>query len=398
MWAVDVSRTGPWTATVGTTTEFTINVTQNGDGPGTGGFANGQVIVTDILPDGMTFDTVGADVTGVDWSCTETGVGVDPGAFTCIYEIATDYDYDTGTGAFAPDPDPGAEYFPGTDFQLGEGEFLPPITVSAKIDPAVYTAQTTDATSIARVLHSGGSCTIGSPGVSPDPDTCTTSPQFDNKNDLQGGTLDLNDLDAKTANNNNVSPYTIEIRGIETDLSVAKSVVGVLEVGSAAQYTITVTNNGPDTTTTAFTLSDAVPAGLTFDTVDAATHPDWNCTTASPLSCVYSGTGLPIATPISVVLNVTVTGSAGQNVSNTAIVATASGNFDPNGSNNTAVDITEIIPPPAATTERFLLSISAGSIHPGWSNVWQGRSGSLQSGYGYCYAFLHRCQRSGNRC
>ena len=109
---------------VGQQQNYTYTVTNNGDGgTGDGGFADGVVVLTDILPTGMTFDLAG-DVTGTDWSCTvDTAAQPGPGAFTCTYDIANYTD-----GAVSG--------------QLKMGEFLPTLTATVRVGTTVPARQT----------------------------------------------------------------------------------------------------------------------------------------------------------------------------------------------------------------------------------------------------------------
>ncbi len=227
-----------------------------------------------------------------------------------------------------------------------------------------------DAKNVARVLHSDGTCPAADDGVSPDPATCL-APEFDNVNDLQGGTIDLNDLDDKTSKNNNIDSVTTNVKGIETDLGVSKTAVGVFEEGSgtaAAQYKITVSNAGPDSTTADFIVTDNDPANVTF--VSVVADPDWNCSTITPtLSCSYIGADLAPGGTKDLYLNVTVDGSDGQNITNTASVTTGPYNFDSNSANDADTDITPIVAPPVGGQEKFLMSVSTALGGNGPSNI-----------------------------
>src|SRR5690606_787891 len=91
---------------------YQIDVVNNGNGSLVGGQATGEVIVTDVLPAGMTLANAGA-VGGTGWDCSVT---LNPGAFTCVYDIAG-----TWPGGALPEG------------QLAPGESLPPITVGVEI-------------------------------------------------------------------------------------------------------------------------------------------------------------------------------------------------------------------------------------------------------------------------
>lgn len=316
---------------VGETGEYYINVRNNGNSSGTDDEATGEIIVTQRLPDGMTLANAGS-VGGAGWTCSN--VSLDPGAFTCVYDLTT---------------------LPGG--QLDGGDSLPLLTVEVEVGepPTYFPLQSNTEKATVRVLHSGGNCTVPAAGISPDPATCDRVPQFDNRNDLQNGGVDINDLENKTDNNNNVASINTVIEGRFTNLRMAKQVATILESGESAQYLLTVTNLGPDATTTPFTLSDAEPTGVDFV---SASGSDWNCSTTSPtLNCTYSGT-LAMNASTTLTLNVDVTGGIGFNVSNTAQVTAGAYNFDRFPGNNSATDSTEIVGPPVASQEKFLLSVS----------------------------------------
>ena len=205
------------------------------------------------------------------------------------------------------------------------------------------------------MLHSGGNCGAEADGFIPDPTSCDRSPQFDNKNDTQGGTIDVDTLTEKTDSNNNVDQVVTVVRGIETNLRMQKSVLGTLETNTTGQYQLTVTNLGPDATSKTITVTDNEPVGVEFT---AAAGTGWSCPSVSPvLTCTFAGS-LAANTSTNIILDVDVVGAAGFNVTNTASVSIATGNFDTVPGNNAATDITTIVGPPVASQERFLLSVS----------------------------------------
>ncbi|MBU2098230.1 MAG: DUF11 domain-containing protein, partial [Gammaproteobacteria bacterium] len=326
---VFISQSG--TFKVNGTGSYQLDVTNNGNGTNIGGNANGIVTVAMRLPTGMTFDAAG-DVSGTGWVCS---VQLDPGAFTCDYDIAATY----------------------SGGQLPPGDSLPPITANVQVgDFTSFPLQSNLTKATVRMLHHGGNCDATSIGFIPDPIGCDRSPQFDNVNDTQGNTIDVNDLVDKSASNNNVHSVSTTVTGITTNLRIQKSVSGSLETDQSGQYLLTVTNLGPDATTVAFTISDAQPAGVTFT---GATGTNWTCGTITPtLTCTFNGT-LALNASTVLTLDVLVTGNAGFNVTNTAQVTVGTGNFDLVNGNNAATDITTIVGPPVASQERFLISVNA---------------------------------------
>lgn len=332
---IEVFKTEVGTFRVNSTGTYQIEVTNNGNGTVSGGYADGEIKVADILPAGMTFANA-SDVSGTGWTCNVT---LSPGAFTCTYDIAT-----TWTGG-------------AINYQLGDGESLPLITANVQIGGSgFFPLLNNNAKNSVRVLHSDGNCPAAANGVIPDPTICDRSPQFDNYNDLEGGNIDINDLDDKQVNNNNVDSITTVVKGVETNLAMNKFVNGILEEEATGSYTLRVTNNGPNATTAVITVTDTEPTGVDFDT--QATGTGWSCSAPSnSLTCTYAGSlGVGVSTDITV--PVTITGSGGFTVTNTATVTAGSYNFDTVAGNNSDTDITQITQAPVASQERFLMSVS----------------------------------------
>lgn len=334
---------------------YEFEVTNNGNGAVSFGEATGKVFLSDVLPPGMTFAAPG-DVSGTGWDCSiEGSVQLDPGAFTCVYDVL---------------PGELDEDLPGNP---GFGKSLPILTANVVIDgpPTFFPSLNNDAKNVVRMLHADGTC-VDLPGVSPDPAGigCNQSPEFDNVNDLQGGAIDINTIFNKTGNNNNVDSITTNVKGVETDLGIEKFANGVLEEDepdAPGQYTLAVTNFGPDDITPSLvlptiTVTDIEPDFVEFTTVDVTTDPDWNCNIVdgSPdtLTCTFDGT-LLVGNTTNIILNVDVTGSDGDIVTNTTAVDSGLYNFDINGSNDDDTDITPIVSTPAASSEKFLLSVSS---------------------------------------
>ncbi|MEX2130928.1 MAG: DUF11 domain-containing protein, partial [Pseudohongiellaceae bacterium] len=323
------SDSGSWK--VNTTGSYFFEVTNNGNGAISGGFADGEVIVGDILPTGLTLDTVSGD----GWDCSLTTAN----AFSCIFDIAADWTVLRGAAVAG---------------QLAKDESLPLITADINVGGAAFfPLVSNNVKNVGRMIQTDGDCGVLTAGVIPLESDCDRNPQFDNKYDLQGGALDINDLEDKGITNNNVDSIITEIRGVRTDLGIAKVLNGILEVGETGSYTITVTNNGPDATTATFVVTDPQPGGVTFDN---AAGTGWVCN-LGPLNCSYAAS-LGVSQSAVINLDVTVTGSAGQNVTNTATVAAGQFNFDQNGGNNSGSSVTTIVAPPVSSQEKFLLSVS----------------------------------------
>ena len=124
------------------------------------------------------------------------------------------------------------------------------------------------------------------------------------------------------------------------DVSVTKSDdPDPVEVGQTLTYTITVTNNGPDPTSSDVYVSDTLPSGVTFVSVDT-TQGSCSFTPPDLIEC-----NLGILNPNdTVIITITVTvedPAAGQSIQNCAQAYMLDGN-DPNPDNNESCVITEV--------------------------------------------------------
>jgi uncharacterized repeat protein (TIGR01451 family) len=116
------------------------------------------------------------------------------------------------------------------------------------------------------------------------------------------------------------------------EVAIQKSHSGTFVVGNEAAFTLTVTNNGPDPTAGPITVTDTLPAGLSFHSHFGSR---WHCTVAAPaVSCVNNDPLAPGAS-VSFQLNVNVGPAAAPSSVNVATVTTAG---DSNPSNNRASD------------------------------------------------------------
>jgi CSLREA domain-containing protein/uncharacterized repeat protein (TIGR01451 family) len=145
--------------------------------------------------------------------------------------------------------------------------------------------------------------------------------------------------DVNTANNT-ASDVTTIIPG--PDLIIAKNHAGNFIQGqTGAQFTVTVTNSGGAPTSGTVTLIDSVPTGLI---PTAASGTGWNCgVTGAMVNCTRSDPLAPGASYGPVTITVNVAPNAPPSVTN---IATVSGGGDVNATNNTATDVTTILPGP----------------------------------------------------
>jgi uncharacterized repeat protein (TIGR01451 family) len=132
------------------------------------------------------------------------------------------------------------------------------------------------------------------------------------------------------------------------DLSITKSHTGNFTQGqTGATYTLTATNAGGMPTSGIVTLTDNVPTGLV---ATAAAGTGWACTISpAPVTCTRSDPLAPGTSYPPVTLTVNVEPNALPSVTNTATIA---GGGDVNTTNNTATDVTTILPGPDLTISK----------------------------------------------
>lgn len=102
-----------------------------------------------------------------------------------------------------------------------------------------------------------------------------------------------------------------------SDLVLAKDLVGDLEADEEATYTLSVTNEGPDTAEGPIVVTDDLPEGLSYV---SATGTGWDCEhTDGLVTCTHAGDLAPDATT-TITLLAEVTATGGMAIVNTAAV------------------------------------------------------------------------------
>ncbi|HCK78885.1 MAG TPA: hypothetical protein DHW34_02590, partial [Actinobacteria bacterium] len=122
------------------------------------------------------------------------------------------------------------------------------------------------------------------------------------------------------------------------DLSITKSHSGSFTVGSTGTYTLTVRNSGPTNDPGPITVTDDLPAGLSFV---SASGTGWSCSrVGSTVTCIRAQ-GLAVDASSRISLKVAVGTAAEPGVTNTAVVSTPSAETDTQ--NNADDDPTEVL-------------------------------------------------------
>ncbi|MEP6790065.1 MAG: hypothetical protein ABI907_01765 [Ramlibacter sp.] len=142
--------------------------------------------------------------------------------------------------------------------------------------------------------------------------------------------------------------------GTSADLALVKTGPSAADVGSAVQYTLSITNSGPSSLTGSVTVSDNVPAAIgTVTWVCSLFSGTGDCDTASGgTGAVGSGgaISLPrVAISSGAEIRIVISGTAASagNITNTATVSLPAGFTDPVPTNNTGTATTTLSVPTA---------------------------------------------------
>jgi len=124
-----------------------------------------------------------------------------------------------------------------------------------------------------------------------------------------------------------------------TDLFIIKSHTGPFVVGQNATYTIQTLNSGTTASNGLITVTDTLPAGLTF--VSATGVNSWTCSASGQVvTCTTPAAVGNGSLGNNITITVTPTAAAVPSVTNTAVVT---GGGDSNPANNTTADVTLVV-------------------------------------------------------
>ncbi len=143
-------------------------------------------------------------------------------------------------------------------------------------------------------------------------------------------------------------------------LSITKSHTGNFTAGTNGTYSIVVQNNG-GTVTGPTTVTDTLPAGLTFV---SGTGTGWSCGAAGQAVTCTNGATIANATSLPTLnLTVAVAGSAPSSVSSLANVSNPNVNGGASVSSNT--DTTVVVHPDLSNSATAVLDLNGGDAEPG---------------------------------
>ena len=363
-----------------TTGSNTYNFTVTNNGPDV---ARGPIIVTDTLPTGFTYTST----SGGGWSCSASGqtvtcinpsdltvgsssfdlvVNVDASAASNSLNVATVYSSTRDPNAANNTVSDPTTIVQGPNIQLSKthspepfvtgssGTYTLTVSNSSGFDaagPLTIVDTLPVGLSYGSASGSGWSCsangqtvTCSNPGglnhgqtsvltltVNVNSDVAT--PSVTNTATVSSGSFDPNPAD-NTATD--VTPTSKPV----PDLVVAKTDNDLnFAQGASGTYTITVTNNGPASTTGPITVVDTLPASFTYVSAGAASGSSgWNCSFATPdVTCTNPG---PLTPNQSSRILLTVTPTTTGSFTNTVTVSTPG---ETNTGNNSGSDTTSVV-------------------------------------------------------
>ena len=382
---VAVTKNGPAQSPADTDVSYTVQLTNVGPGSAT------AITLDDNIPAGMTFVSVTPSAT-----CTDPGVG-NGGTITCtvatlaendnvvftivlhippqtpagtsftnIAKISTAGDpnneNDASSATTTTPPPPSSN---GGIFKTGPSSAAPDSDVAYTItvsnggpdDSATFSWTDTlpGTMTFVSINQDSGPTMICTPGTTV---TCSannfpafTSATFTLTGHIPSGTpagTTFQNTATVTATNdpspeNNSSVTSLTVSSAEMAITKVNTGSGTATAGTPFSYTITITNNGPDTATNA-TWSDPLPPNTTFTSLTQDNGPvATTCSTPPPningtVTCSWNAFG----NGLSAQFTLTITAGNTASVTNTATVSASE--FDPNTNNNTASATTTITP------------------------------------------------------
>lgn len=134
------------------------------------------------------------------------------------------------------------------------------------------------------------------------------------------------------APNNNTSQASTTV-GANADLTVAKNGPTFTPSNTDVTYTVTATNAGPSNAANV-TLTETVPAGMTFVSVNQTTGPTLNCSGTGPIVCTIASFAAGATATFQFTFNAPLSTPSGTQTSNTVTISSTT--LDPNPANNTS--------------------------------------------------------------
>lgn len=167
-----------------------------------------------------------------------------------------------------------------------------------------------------------------------------------------------NEIPGPTPSNTVTLPVQAAVPG---ELAVVKSHAGDFAAGSNATYTLQVGNIGNTTVSGTTTVEDLLPAGLGFV---SGIGSGWTCSAVGQLVTCTSSDSVPSYGDMPpITLTVSVDGSIGNSVDNTASVGNSSVNGGAMSTGNT--DTATVVHPDLSTSTKGVVDLNGGDVEAG---------------------------------
>ncbi len=376
-----ITKTGGATVTAGGQATYTVTVTNNGPSNAVG------VVVTDVLPAGMTFAsssvTPGVNGQTITWPTIATVANGSSQIYTLTVNVApgTTGTLNNSVAVTSATNDPVASNNSATRSSTvgASADLAVTKTVGGTVEAgsqATYTITVTNngpsnATNVVvtDVLPSGMSFASATPTQSSVVGQLVTWPTIGtlasgssqiytltvNVSAGASGTLDNTasaaspTSDPNGSNNSAVQSSTV---AAEADLSITKTGAATVTAGGQATYTVTVTNNGPSDAT-GIVVTDVLPAGMSFASSNVTPGVNGQTITWPTLGSLSNGASQVYT------LTVNVASSATGVLNNTASVASVT--TDPNGANDGAARASTVV----TSADLAIIKTGAGTVTAG---------------------------------
>ncbi|HEY3128912.1 MAG TPA: SBBP repeat-containing protein [Acidobacteriota bacterium] len=293
-------------------------------GGGTGDLPAGDAFVTKLSPDGSTL--VYSTYLGGKKDDAALAIAVDPAgnAYVTGFTSSTDFPIKNSLKAFAGG-------------SIGDAFVAKLNSTGSDLIYSTYLGGAGDDLGLAIAADAAGSAYVC--GV-------TTSTDFPRQNPLQS-TYGGGDFDGF------IAKITEDLPPVSADLSITKSSSpGSATIGTGLTYTISVSNAGPSTAT-GVTVTDTLPAGVTFVSASSA---QGSCSqTGGTVTCNLGSLANAATVGVSIVVTPTTAGI----ISNTAVVR--ANESDPSTLNNSASVLTSVTQPPTQFT-LYLAHFGNGAV------------------------------------
>jgi uncharacterized repeat protein (TIGR01451 family)/fimbrial isopeptide formation D2 family protein len=364
------------TITAGQDATYTLDATNHGPSD-----SNGPITVTDTLPIGTSF----VSATGVDWDCSAAGLaltctrtaGLDNGQaapqISVVVRVPADRTGNLINAAAVdgpnPDPNPGNDTSVVTDpvrtaadlalTKVHQGTFVPgsngnyrltvtnfgpsdatsPVRITDQLAPELsFVSDDSSAWACAADVTNRLTCTLtGSlPAGGTRDFTVTVAIDPAHTGDITNtATVGSPTSDPHLPNNTDTDNTGVSVRA---DLGITKSHTGAATAGQDLDFTLAVTNHGESDSPGPITVSDTLPAGMSYRN---ATGTGWDCAVTGQVVTCTRTAGLPTGASTSITLRVAVAADAGPaELTNRANVAGTAP--DPNPDNDTDADVVTV--------------------------------------------------------